>query len=908
VVDLYAYSKSVEAHERPISIETIHNRSLTEGPLFAKWLDGYKTYLFGRANKREFFTDDIYREYSECEPDFSKVRISNIYRSNFLFMWKAPLDKIQKVSMEPVVQEDGFLVSFREHLRVYLERLPLELISEKGYTELLKSSFKGTYEGKNAEQVFKRPAFIRGKSRIAYVERELKAARTACVEELESLVTIRWIERNVNQIIGLDRRDYMSKSVIKTRSELQKSICSYDRESKKHVSRTSYCRDFNKEGNTKPRNLLRIMLEVLFEKTKFTCFSYVNFYDVWTVVDGDETFQPLRGHGLGMANSLTTLMQFVIEDMAITMSNVKPYRSFYCNDDAALIFDSKDDAHTFASNDRIVCKNLGLSFKEKASFIAEGEVVFCEQFARTQSRGPVYGSKGSHTYMAFYNLLKCANCAHARMIASGVDATNVPKECLSEVIEYWGWVLFRNEHTRSSNQGGWFKRTFEHIDVSYVDKIGHCKLGREEQCAAECYDEVKLEHFPWDKRKFKERLYDYFDPKYLDTLGLTETLEAKDLQRPSFNPVETKRGWDKYLYSLRKAFSRKQRAYDLHEIGRTTYKESYERYIRMNPKKDVIPPMGCRKSKFRGNMVTHWKTSFRKPYDSFGIENDSLIYATMGERNSYNIRVAGEVTELGDIPNELNLSKEAVKSIYERRRTDAIAKEPTSPKNWEAFILPRFEDMAIYHNPFTYLKCCDALGSQYEVWEPEVMPEEKRILLEERSLYYGKTLSVDEWMLIGGLNPVDQVVIAKSSQRWVWDPGELEHMCALMKKYPGIGRTCFGEYTLSNFDRNMEIYSTYLRSRYVPPKEEPDEPDPIPEFINLELGSPLSDFEAEEEVTPIETLTEDNRVRLIPWDEPSEPEFVEEEEDFFRDESIENISIESTVDMEPMPTDFDLDF
>jgi hypothetical protein len=69
----------------------------------------------------------------------------------------------------------------------------------------------------------------------------------------------------------------------------------------------SYCRDLTKEGLTKPRNLLKIMLECI--KKRFEDFPVQpDFFDTYCVlVDGGNVYPP-RGHGLGMANELTTLM------------------------------------------------------------------------------------------------------------------------------------------------------------------------------------------------------------------------------------------------------------------------------------------------------------------------------------------------------------------------------------------------------------------------------------------------------------------------------------------------------------------------------------------------------------------------------------------------------------------------
>ena len=76
-----------------------------------------------------------------------------------------------------------------------------------------------------------------------------------------------------------------------------------------------------------------------------------HFYDNIIVEENGSEYRPTRGHGLGMANSLTTIMQIVIFNMTIgQMALIKDFEpkkigALFLNDDAAVVLqeDWKDD-------------------------------------------------------------------------------------------------------------------------------------------------------------------------------------------------------------------------------------------------------------------------------------------------------------------------------------------------------------------------------------------------------------------------------------------------------------------------------------------------------------------------------------------------------------------------------------
>jgi len=762
-VDLYSYSLAVPRERRPISIETIFTRSMTEGPAFAKWLDGAKADILGKYSDRKYFNNEIAVEYEMLQRPVV-LTAGDIYRSNFLFYWKPPRESVSLYSMDNVCQDRKMLDFFTDLCRQFVSKLPK--IEEIGYKSLLKSSSKGTFSGINALQKFSRPAEYRGRSRIAFVDRELKCARTACVEDIDSVIRIRWIEINLSTMLR-DKRNGMKMRPMDIRSRMKKNLF------------YSYCRDFKKEGLTKPRNLIRIMLRELKESTGFASFDCENFFDEWVVEEGDKVYKTLRGHGLGMANSLTTMMQIILEEMVSKICNVAVVDSLYCNDDAWISLKSDADARNYSGTDRFVCEQLGLKFKEKASFVAKGEGVFCEQYVRQGDQS--YSDKESHHYMAFYNLIKCANVADAKERASCVDYARVPKAFMKDIMDYWGWILFRNEFTRASLLGGWFKQLDGSTNYVYVNKFKDDFLGREEFAARKAYQEIKLEHFPWEKRSVKERLYDYFSEEFLACSEIKPFLEAKEIRRVSFDPFEYKRGWDKYLEKLKKSFSNWQKAYDL--LGnRMTYGEAYLEDEKANPMIDFIPPKGMRTEELRNEVVYEWSTGFQHPYKGFGIEKNQNLFNSSEGDNRYNLINRCAYIQLGNshVPGE--------KANWDSAKRRAI-QLGVQLKNWEAFILPNDSDMNYFHNPFDYLSFCDRYGSEYKILLPDHVPEEKRKILDLRKRYYGRELTVKEWMEIGSLSQYSQIALHKLRNFWKEDEWLYAELLKLLRQYPDWGST-----------------------------------------------------------------------------------------------------------------------
>jgi len=735
-VNLYAYRESVSSEFRPMEIETIFKRCMLEGPSFAKWLDIAKSAWLGIYAKRRYYSEEVYdilpvRSINTKE---NYLDVSGIFRSNSLYHWTPENPDLRDITSLPVTMDPSATESFRMEIRGYLENPIIDLMKSPNWKQFVRPSDRGTYDSKNYLKEDFPPARARGKCRIAYVPRELKGSRAAPVNEYTSALTIRWIDKAVAKILSFDNRDVSRWEPIRLKRTLEKNIWGGH----------SYCRDFNKEGLTKPRQILRIMMEELYARTKWPCFQDVGFFDEWTYDSEGETFSPPRGHGLGCANALTTLMSITIEAMVTKRCGIRPKWSGYNNDDAALIFKSNTEAETYGHFDRIACDELSLEFKPKASYIAKGEVVLCEQYACTFNK--TYGWKGSFYVEAFLNLLKCRNAAHAQNLARATDVSFVDKRHQQFIMDYWGFVLFRNEQSRPLEFGGWFSSKIGPVLTCFAQKDKDEPIPREEDCAIKAFEETDWIFRKWDKRVVPNRLYNHFDEGFLDRIEEPRTLKVRELARPSMDSSEDKKSWDYYMLKLKKAFARACSDYD--KVGGRTYKDLYDKWCGDKPEVDIIPPRGLR-------IVVHaWEDAtsnkeFHSPYGTVDLEHDLYLYKRSGSTYP-------------------NLSREGkvIMGVYKSRKSnyrDAInrTKEmfPNVNKDWETYLMPPMEIIRNMVHPFEYTRACDlTLENDYELVIPiENHPGRDYVLNERRKIL--PDLHSSEWLELGRLKPVDMLLM-----------------------------------------------------------------------------------------------------------------------------------------------------
>lgn len=181
-------------------------------------------------------------------------------------------------------------------------------------------------------------------------------------------------------------------------------------------------RDLKKEGITKPRLLLRIILEELNKKyPEVEAFRDVGFYDRFMLLVNDNIFLPKRGHGLGMANALTTIMQLaVVEIIDDTITDIYPdfeFNFLTLNDDFVAGFKSLDDCDIFWDEEDDVLQGLGLIREPEKSFVSNYRFVIAERY---YDNG-MADEKISYQLRELLSPLACYNITHAKELFTSIQ-------------------------------------------------------------------------------------------------------------------------------------------------------------------------------------------------------------------------------------------------------------------------------------------------------------------------------------------------------------------------------------------------------------------------------------------------------------------------------------------------------
>jgi len=442
-------------------------------------------------------------------------------------------------------------------------------------------------------------------------------------------------------------------------------------------------------------------------------------------------------------------------------------------------------------------------------------------------------------------------------------------------MQYWGWVLFRNEYTRTSDHGGWFARRVEGINTTFVDKDAFSEVPREEICARIAYEETKVQFYPWDKRTYNERLYDYLDPSYLELIDIKKEIRTSDLARPSFDPQEHKRAWDAYYKALKKKFSRTQREYDA-GMHRITWRDLFYELMEKKPTTDILPPIGEREELRRDRIITPRNTEFYRPYSTLGMDPDETFYVRNQGINSYNIQVGNKRLALG-----------LGHGVRGYKHSETLVKEhfpQLNVREWGVYIYPESKDLEYYHDPFGALATSDSLGSEYKIYIPKCLTTSKRKLLEERKDFYGRELTIEEWIEFGQLKPCDQFFMSLTRRLWKDDSYTKDVTLKALRQYPGIGMAL---HDTIEVDTAIMKY-LYLWARYYKKKMKHKGAKVIHSYESMAPKTyavpddPIELFELEEETEDEDSLLQDGEF-FEEIEESTDLSFTETAEDYIDD-------------------------
>jgi hypothetical protein len=236
-------------------------------------------------------------------------------------------------------------------------------------------------------------------------------------------------------------------------------------------------RDLKKEGLTKPRQLLKVMIEAINEVFPDSpLVGLETFYDKVLVQIGDSVEELSRGHGLGMANSLTTLMQIVIWEMVVTeVTNHYPDVEYeadvlFYNDDFIASFGNQESFELSWDSDTLILESLSLIKANDKSIVSESFGVLCEEYRREGNFYEDFGLKDYFQLRESLLIFTCINIVHAKEYYNSLPfwSTRI-EDCFQILLDFFGHEFNPEESSWPFEFGGWTSRHIGLINMGSYD-------------------------------------------------------------------------------------------------------------------------------------------------------------------------------------------------------------------------------------------------------------------------------------------------------------------------------------------------------------------------------------------------------------------------------------------------------
>jgi hypothetical protein len=394
--------------------------------------------------------------------------IGDIFPFQHLPHWEEEVDDTQYYFI-PVEIKESTLKEFEEEIFKILpetfERIdPKEILLETSSSTSLDPSLK---KGKNylLKEYRKLNRFsmspLKGVRSVVQVGPE--NTRDAVILPVDQLNSIKLIDKNVWKIVE---------------QSIFSAMCPNEDVQARRMNRLGksnffLCRDIKKEGISKPRELIMAIKRALSRKyPKDEWIKFLDIYKDFTISIDNRDYKTLRGHGLGMANSLTTLMQIGIFNL--TLKRIKDTPDEYIfgkvdmlayNDDFTAGFEEESDLWTYTEIEEEIMNELSLLRHKNKSFIGNYWVL-CEIYSDRD-----LNKKNSYDLISIYQALACTNIVHAKdyMASLSLSDNKILEDNLREIISYWGYEFSPLEVYYPYSCGGWFNKSLFGISLDLID-------------------------------------------------------------------------------------------------------------------------------------------------------------------------------------------------------------------------------------------------------------------------------------------------------------------------------------------------------------------------------------------------------------------------------------------------------
>lgn len=395
--------------------------------------------------------------------------IGDIFNYSYLIFWKGDAEDYIH-GLAPVSIDHEMLKEFRDAVRDILPERetfqkidPSEVLAQMSSSMSLDKSLKHKphYQIKDKYLYFSKERGICDRSVISVSPEN---CRDTVINNPADLNTISLIDKQVLEILRVmpDHIHLSNKEEVTRRLTSFRDNCHYFVQ-----------RDLKKEGITKPRELLKVILEVLHEEyPDITIFENTTFYDKYHLrLETGEIIYPERGHGLGMANALTTIMQLAIHNLIIyELASMYPnmYSKMLCiNDDFVAGFRDNESIHEYWNMEDEIMDKLSIIREPTKSFCSDWCFVLAERYFYS---GTEY-EKTSYQLRELLLPLACFNVTHAKeyfVSAQTYCSSKYALRYLDEIRDYWGYEFYPTEFHYPHVVGGWINEKVNSVDLSLV--------------------------------------------------------------------------------------------------------------------------------------------------------------------------------------------------------------------------------------------------------------------------------------------------------------------------------------------------------------------------------------------------------------------------------------------------------
>lgn len=275
-----------------------------------------------------------------------------------------------------------------------------------------------------------------------YLNIEFGNTRDAIINDFPSLRNIQFIEKSILEVLKT-----LPESMYHLKPEDVECILDSEYDTESYY----YHRDFKKDGLTKPRELILIIGEAIEDRygpnvlTERIRTTYSRFDLIFK--DG-RIVETKKGHGLGMANALTTLIQIAVARMSLRDLDLKDTKFFAFNDDSFYKCSREEEALMIFDRDEYNIENLGMTLSKSKTFITKGRFVFLEQYYPK-----TYTNRRSIEIAAVYRTLLLKYPFERKMYLNSVGP--LAPQVIPDVLEYCTPEFSQNEFNWSFSCGGW---------------------------------------------------------------------------------------------------------------------------------------------------------------------------------------------------------------------------------------------------------------------------------------------------------------------------------------------------------------------------------------------------------------------------------------------------------------------